>query len=108
MRVREGELHRCRRDCEERRRYLAELSLLGERLRGDARQLLGEMAPAGEADGAAVPEPLRGRHDKLQRSIAEIAVQIAAAADALALAEEELGRRELAWAQRFGKGGLPG
>jgi hypothetical protein len=102
MNVREEHLLRCRRECDERRRYLARLQLLGKRLREDAGQLLGEMARAGAAGGVAAAEPLIERHSRLSRSIAEIEQQTAAAHHALALAELELRRHELALAHRSG------
>ncbi len=97
MSMLDSQLRRSRRECEERRRYLAELRLLGERLRVDARRLLGEIEESG--GGAS---PLRERQRKLAGSIGEIERQITAASDALAAAEEDLRRHEFAWRQRAG------
>lgn len=112
MSMLETQLRRCRRECTDRRRYLAQLSLLGERLRLDARQLLAEV-PDGEdggggGEGAAASPPLIERHRKLAGSVAEIESQIAAAGRALAVAEQELRAHELASAQRAGNFGPAG
>ncbi|HLY46687.1 MAG TPA: hypothetical protein VKQ73_13990 [Stellaceae bacterium] len=116
MSMLETQLRRCRRECTDRRRYLAQLSLLGERLRLDARQLLAEV-PDGEGggegggaggEGAATSPPLIERHRKLAGSVAEIESQIAAAGRALAVAEQELRAHELASAQRAGNFGSAG
>ena len=88
----EKRLRRYRRECRERQRYLGEISQLGERLRADAATLLVALTQP----GAATPWPLVERHRRLLGSVAEIERQIADAGRALADAEEELRRNELA------------
>ena len=102
MSVLETLMRRCRRECEERRRYVAELERLGERLRADAEGVRREAAEAGTA------APLVARSAKLERSVAEIDGQITAARDALAAVEQVLHRHELAWARRGGTEGSDG
>ena len=96
MSVLENLMRRRRRECEGQRRYLAELERLGERLRADTERVRREVAAA--CSGAGLAE----RYAKLQRSVAEIDGQIAAARDALAMVEQQLRRQELAWARRGG------
>ncbi len=95
-----------RRQCDERRRYLAELEHLAERLRADARRLYSAVESAAAAAppdirvaDAASARPLLARYRKLTRSVAEIDGQIAAARASLAAAEDELRRQEAALAQ---------
>jgi len=85
-----------RRECEAQRRYIAELQALAQRLRGDALRLRPDFGAPGESPAQA----LAARRLKLQRSIAAIELQIAAAGEALAAAERELRRHETARAQR--------
>ena len=98
MKVFENRLRWRRRECAERRTYLAELELLGEQLRADQRRLLDEIAQPGATDDP----PLNERHRKLERSLAEIDGQIATARDALIIAEQEVRQQERALAQRKG------
>jgi len=102
MSVLETLMRRRRRECDERRRYVAELERLGERLRADAEQVCREVAQAGTA------APLAERHAKLERSVAAIDDQITAARAALAAIEQELARHELARARRGGTEGADG
>jgi hypothetical protein len=97
-----------RRECEEHRRYVAELDLLAERLRADARRLRAEIERLVAAGDPLLAQPLVERHDKVERSVAAIESQMAAAGDALAAAEEELKRHEMAAAQRAGNERLAG
>jgi hypothetical protein len=87
-----------RRRCEERRRRLAELEELAERLRADAERLREAI------DAAAVDQFATGqlvlRHATVERSIAAIEIQIGSAAAALVLAEAELRQSERAAARR--------
>ena len=86
------------RQCDERRRYLAELEELGQRLRADALRLRAAIdAGAGVRPTA---DAFVRRHAKVERSIAVIEAQIGAAAAALAVAEAELRQSEHAVAQR--------
>ena len=103
MRVIENLLRLCRRQCEERRRYLAELELLAQLLGGDAGRLRGEIERTEAAGDPASGAPLIARRIKLERSLAAVQSQIATAGDALAAAEGELKRHALAAAQRAGK-----
>jgi hypothetical protein len=96
MSVREELLRRRNRECAERRRYLADLELLSERLHADASQLLTESAEAGGIGGPAAVEPLIESRTKIMRSIAELDREIAAARVSLATAEQELRRHEIA------------
>jgi hypothetical protein len=103
MSVAENLLNLRRRQCEERRRYLAELEFLAQRLGEDAGRLRAEIERT-EASGDPAPaRPLIARRIKLERSLAAVQSQIAAAGDALAAAEQELKRHELAAAQRAGR-----
>lgn len=102
MKVLENRLRWRHRECAERRSYLAELELLGKQLRADQRRLLDEMAQLGGPDDPPIIE----RHRKLERSLAEIDGQIAAARDALAVAEQEVRQQERALAQRKGAAAL--
>jgi hypothetical protein len=91
-----------RRQCEERRRHLAELEQLAERLRADALRLR-----AAIDDGAANRLTLGQvvlRHATVERSITAIEIQIGSAAATLALAEAELRQSERAVAQHAGAG----
>lgn len=92
MNLFEMRLRRYRRQCQERQRYLGEISQLGERLRADAATLLVALTQP----GAAAPWPLVERHRRLLGSIAEVERRIADAGRALAAAQEELHRHELA------------
>ena len=107
----ENRLSLGRRQCEERRRYLAGLESLAQRLGADERRLRAEIqragidGPAPEGD-AGRPVAARGfagllveRHGKLARSVAEIDAQIAEVGAALDVAEQELKRHELASVQ---------
>lgn len=94
-----------RRDCEDRRRYAAELELLADRLRADAMRVRREMEAAG-GDGPAGPEPLAERCHKLERSVAELDGQVQAARAALAAAEEQLKLYERTVADRAGGAAL--
>ncbi|HVC57723.1 MAG TPA: hypothetical protein VND95_17365 [Stellaceae bacterium] len=99
MSVLENLLRRGRRECAERRQYLADLARLRERLRADAARLRSEVALASGADAA---RPLLDRLVKLEGSVGEIDGQTTAAEQGLAVAEQELRRHELAWTQRTG------
>src|SRR5256885_14869583 len=74
MSVAENRLSLGRRQCEERRRYLAGLESLAQRLRADERRLRAEIQRAGIA-GLAPEVGFAGslveRHSKLARSVAE-------------------------------------
>ncbi|HXC29433.1 MAG TPA: hypothetical protein VNV38_15865 [Stellaceae bacterium] len=82
----------------ERQRYLAELEVLGERLRADVERLHAEIDEAGGPD--AVPSnrqhdplflrPLIDRQEKLARSVAEVDAQIVEARAAVASAQQEM------------------
>jgi hypothetical protein len=91
-----------RRQCEERRRYLAELEELSERLRTDALRLRAAIDDGPGEQLAAGQMVLR--HAKVERSIAVIETQIGVAAAALAVAETELRQSEQAVAQHGGAG----
>ncbi len=106
MSVLESLLRLRRRQCAERRRYLAELELLAQRLRADSRRLRAEIARAVAAGNPVFSRALIERHGKLERSVAAIDGHIATAGDALAAAERELKRHELASTQRAGNAGL--
>lgn len=101
------------RECDERRRYIADLEGLVERFRGDARRLLGVLGRTGysasiaaEDGNATEPSTLAERYRKLEGSIAEIEDQIAVARGTLAAAEQELKRHATARTRRIGLGGL--
>src|SRR5260370_33320098 len=100
MNTRENRITLHRRHCAERQRYLAELEFLAQRLRTDGGLLRGEIERAVAVGNPASAHPLLQRHGKLARSLAAIEGQIAAAGDALAAADRELKRHELAAAQR--------
>lgn len=104
MNVFENRLRWRRRNCADRRTYLAELQSLGEQLRADQRRLLDEIAQLGGTDDPLLSE----RHRKLERSVAEIDRRIAAARDALAVAEQEVRQQERALAQRKGAAAIAG
>jgi flagellar protein FliJ len=89
-----------RRHCEERRRYLAELESLAQRLRTDGGRLRFEIERAVTVGNPASAHPLLQRHGQLARSLAAIEGQIAVAGDALAAAARELKRHEFAATQR--------
>src|SRR5271156_600833 len=81
----------------ERQRYLTELESLGDRLRADIARLDEEIDKAGGAealptnsrrDPLLVRPPIE-RHDKLQRSIAEVDAQLIEARAAVATALQE-------------------
>jgi hypothetical protein len=91
-----------RRECDERRRFAAELESLAERLRADAGRLLAEM----ETGGGDATEPLAERCQRLERSVAELDGQVAAARAALAAAEEQLKLYERAVTDRAGGAAL--
>jgi hypothetical protein len=95
MRVLEHLLIAHRRECGERRRYVADLEYLVERLNGDAQRLHAEIRLA-EMDGATMTvQQLIERRTKLEGSIADVAEQLLAARAALAAAELQLKRHEL-------------
>ena len=94
-----------RRQCEERRAYLAELDLLARRLREDASLLQAGIGRTGAAGDPARAQELAERLGKLEGSISTVNHQIAAASDALAAAEGELQRHELASTRRAGDAG---
>jgi hypothetical protein len=102
MSVREELLRRRRRECAARRRYLADLELLGQRLRADASQILTETAEEGASSGPAAVQPLIDRRARLIRSIVELDQEIATARASLAAAEQELRRHEFAKLPRSG------
>lgn len=86
-----------RRDLDEKRRYVADLENLAERLRRDARRLLRGAEQAADAGGdGTMAWPFAERHCRLQRSIADLDERLAAARDALAAAEQQLRRYERA------------
>ena len=89
MSVLENVMRLHRRECEDRRRYVAELELLAERLRADAGRVRREMEAARSQDPAG-SEPLAERCHKLERSVAELDDQVVAARAALDAAEEQL------------------
>ncbi len=95
-----------RRRCEERRRYLAELEHLAQRLRADALRLRAVIEAAAAAGDRVSAQPPTRRHAKLERSLAAVEHQIGLAGAALAAAEEELRRYELVVAPRDGAGEL--
>ncbi|HTZ37917.1 MAG TPA: hypothetical protein VMB84_17940 [Stellaceae bacterium] len=82
----------------ERQRYLTELESLGIRLRADAGRLDDEIAQAGGGEAVLgnsridplFVRPLIDRRDKLQRSIAEVEVQIAEARSAVTSSQQEI------------------
>lgn len=97
---------------DERRRFLAELESLVQRLRRDAQRLHREIEEESGAGrllrqtGAPYPvfvEPLIERGRKLERSIAEIETQILEAREAVAATEQQVRTHEAAQAQRSGK-----
>ena len=101
MSVLENLLRLHRRECEDRRRYAAELELLAERLRADAGRLRGEMVEF--ASNVSVKDgPLTERCLKLELSVAELDGRLAAAHAALAAAEQQLKLYERAVLDRSG------
>lgn len=104
MRLIENVLRVRRRQCEEQRRYVAELEQLAQRLCADALRLRIEI----EQDRAANPvarTALLERRTTVERSVVAIQHQIGEVRAALAEAMHELQRAELASTQR-GAGGL--
>ena len=104
MTFRDTLLQAHRRVCEDRRRRLAELEELAERLRSDARRLCAAIAAAA-VDRVATDQVVL-RHATVERSIETIEIQIGSAAAALVLAEAELRQSERAVARRNGAAGL--
>jgi flagellar FliJ protein len=100
MNVLENRILLHRRHCEERRRYLAELESLAQRLRADGSRLRAEIDEAVAVGNPASAQPALERHAKLVHSLAAVEGQIAAAGDALAAAGRDLKRLELSAAQR--------
>jgi chromosome segregation ATPase len=94
MRVQDHLLTAHRRECEERRRYVADLEHLAERLQGDAQRLSAEIQLAEVDSAAVIIRQLIDRQSKLGTSINEIGAQLAAARQALAAAEQQLRRHE--------------
>jgi len=104
-------VHRWQLD--ERRRYLAGLDGLASRLRADAERLQEEADAEARAAGlslqagAAYPlfiAALIERRNKIERSIAEVDIQIAEAREAVSVAFQEVKRYELAAANRAREG----
>jgi len=105
-------LRQHRWELDERRRFLAELESLAQRLRRDAHRLhqeIEEESGAGRLlrqSGAPYPvfvEPLIERGRQLERSIAEINTQIPEAREAVAVAEQQVRLCEATQMQRGGK-----
>ena len=107
MNILDNRVARQRRNREERQRYLAELELLAQRMRSDGGRLRAEIEQAVKLGNPASAQPLLQRHGQLARSLAAVEGQIAAAGDALAVADRELKRHELAAAQRADNAGGP-
>lgn len=97
MSVLDSIMARRRRECAERRSYLAGLEGLGERLRGDAQRLRDEIECNGDGDGMAE------RQAALEHSVVAIDDQIAAARGALAAMERALQRLERSQARVNGR-----
>jgi flagellar protein FliJ len=98
-----------RRACDDRRRYLADLETLAERLRRDAQRLLAGHDGAEKASARNSPgRPLTERYRRVRRSIAEIDAGIAAARESLAAAERQLQRYESEQEKRAGVAAPPG
>ena len=99
-------LHRSQLD--EKRRALAELQALAERLRSELERLDAEVTAeeaAARAEEvafsfAAYAEAARGRRLRLTQSIAQVDARIAAGTDEIAAAFQELKRYELAQQER--------
>jgi chromosome segregation ATPase len=102
----ENRLQLRRRQCEERRQYLAELERLATRLRADAGRLEDEIERAVALGNRISAPPLTERHAKVERSLAAIEAQLGSAAAALAAAEQELRQYERAFATRAGSARL--
>jgi chromosome segregation ATPase len=94
---------------DERRQQLAELERLAEKLRGEARRLVEELAAEQRAATqsteagfayAGYAKAMVDRQARLQDSLAEVDGQIAQARDALAEAFAEMKRYEMAQAGR--------
>lgn len=100
MRLIDSQLMLCRRQCEERRQYVAELERLATRLRGDCGRLRAQTEEAVSDSDVSAAAALIERHGKVERSLAAIEEQIVAAGAAAAEAEQELRRREQAFATR--------
>ena len=105
MSVVESLLRLHRRECEEQRRYAAELELLAERLRADAGRVRVEIAAA-ESQPRPDAAQLTERCRALERSVAELDAQLDGARTALAAAEQQLQLYERAIADRAGGPGL--
>jgi hypothetical protein len=105
MSVVENLLRAHRRDCEDRRRYAAELAVLAERLRTDAGRVRSEIEAAG-GPGSTGAEPLAERCRKLERSVSELDGRLAAARDAVITAEQQLKLYERAVSDRAGGAAL--
>ncbi len=112
MSVADNVLRQHRWELDERRRFLAELESLALRLRRDAQRLhqeIEEESGAGRIlrqSGAPYPvfvEPLIERGRQLERSIAEIEIQIPEAREAAAAAEQQVRLYEATQVQRSGK-----
>jgi phage shock protein A len=93
-----------RRQCEERRHFIAELERLAARLRADARRLQAEIERAVALGNRVSAQLLFERHSKVERSLAAIDSQIGSAGAALAATELELQQYERAFAHRGGTG----
>jgi cell pole-organizing protein PopZ len=106
MSLLENRLSLRRQQCEEQRRYVADLDSMAQRLRADERRLQADIERAVAGSNPVFAGPLLKRHSTLARSIAAIDAQIAAAGDALAAAAQELERHELTAAQRAGNAGV--
>jgi predicted nucleic acid-binding Zn-ribbon protein len=91
-----------RRQCDERRRHLAELEQLAERLRADALRLRTAIDD-GSGDRPTARQTVL-RHATVERSITAIEIQIGSATATLARAEAELRQSERAVAQHGGAG----
>lgn len=88
MRVRENLIRSSRRQLETERRLLAGLLALSACLSADAERLSSDMK-------GSAPEATEERRQKLQRSIAEVELQIRRARSAVSAAFAELERHEI-------------
>jgi flagellar protein FliJ len=102
MSVMDNLLRLRRRQCEERRHYLAELEHLAGRLQADVRRLEAEIELAAAAGNRDATRPLIERRGKVERSVAAIEAQIDVASAALAAAEQDLRQHETTFSQRAG------
>jgi len=102
MNLLEHRLSQRRRNCRERRRYLAELEALAGRLRADEKRLQAEIerAVALAPGSGEIADGLVARHRKLLGSVVEIDQRLVEAAAVFATAERDLKRHELALAER--------